>query len=92
MNIAELWKTHREAEWPANLGSLEGELMNLDTVVGGCVRHYLTEQGLDQIRMEILKDCENELIILLSQLEGSPRAYFNRLHAMACLLLNRDPL
>ncbi len=40
MDLISLWEIHCEAGWPTGLGSHEGELMTLDTVISRCVRHY----------------------------------------------------
>ena len=35
-----------KAGWPTGLGPHEGELMTLDTVIGGCVRYYSGKTAL----------------------------------------------
>jgi len=52
-----IWQVHQSADWPGGLGSDEGQLMTLDTVIGGCLTYYLDERHLDEPRIEILRDC-----------------------------------
>ena len=42
-----VWQVHQSADWPADLGSDEGQLMTLDTVIGGCLTYYFEEHDLD---------------------------------------------
>jgi hypothetical protein len=87
MDLASLWEIHCEKGWPTELGSNEGELMTLDTVISGCVKYYFSENRLDLKRMEMLENCKNDLEALLPKLSGEAQDYFNRLRTMACLLL-----
>jgi hypothetical protein len=87
MDLISLWKTHCEAGWPAGLGPNEGELMTLDTVISGCVRHYMSENSLDPRRLEILESCKTDLETLLPDLLGETRDYFDRLRTLVCILL-----
>ena len=57
----EVWVVHQSADWPVGLGSDEGQLMTLDTVIGGCVTYYCDQQNLDEQRVGILRDCLAEL-------------------------------
>jgi len=45
-DLTRLWEVHQAAEWPAEVGSREGELMTLDTVVCGCVAYFFEEHEL----------------------------------------------
>jgi hypothetical protein len=87
MNLISLWKIHCDAGWPSELGSSEGELMTLDTVISGCVKYYFTENRLDLKRIEILESCKNDLEALLPALSVEAQDYFNRLRTLACMLL-----
>lgn len=90
--LSSLWEKHCQAQWPESLGSHEGELMTLDTVIGGCVRHFLIENRLDAQRIDILKSCKDDLEAILIELSGEGLNYFTRLHVLACLLLKGYPL
>lgn len=81
-----LWDRHRNADWPEAVGSHEGELMTLETVIGGCVSFFLEEDNLDPPRVAMLRDCLNELDDLLCDLEGETKPYFERLRAVGDLL------
>ena len=39
----EVWQGHQAADWPGDLGGDEGQLMTLDTVIGGCVTYFFEE-------------------------------------------------
>ena len=66
--ISELWKIHQNAAWPELLGTMEGELMMLDTVIAGCVIYYFEEEQLDAQRVGILQDSLSDLEQLLPEL------------------------
>ncbi len=88
--ITSLWHVHRDASWPKVSGPHEGELMTLDTVIGGCVTYYLESlEGLDARRVAILEDCLSDLEGLLPDLDRETAAYFERLRRLASLLLAR---
>ena len=82
-----LWDVHRNADWPEAVGSPEGELMTLETVIGGCVSFFLEENTLDPPRVAMLRDCLNELDDLLCDLEGETKPYFERLRIVGDLLM-----
>ena len=82
-----IWEIHQAAEWPAGVGSREGELMTLDTVVSGCVTYYFEEHELDPQRVTILEDCLSELDAALPELSEEPLDYFERVKQLGALLL-----
>lgn len=62
--------------------------MTLDTVISGCVTCFLeTEAGLDSQRVEILESCLADLNELLPDLADEAVPYFERLRALAGLVL-----
>ncbi len=83
----EVWKVHQAADWPEGLGSDEGQLMTLDTVIGGCVTYYVEEKELDEQRVNILRDCLADLDNVLSDLSESTRDYFRRIQFLGTTLL-----
>lgn len=86
--LAMLWERHRDAAWPRGAGQNEGELMTLDTVISGCVTYFLeSEEGLDPQRVEIVEGCLADLTALLPELPEHVLPYFERLRALAQLLL-----
>ena len=69
--IATVWEIHSHADWPQFSNPNEGQLMTLDTVVGGCAVYYLdTAEGLDIPRVAILQDCIADLDNLIEELNG----------------------
>lgn len=86
-DLSRLWEIHQAAEWPAGVGSREGELMTLDTVVSGCVTYFFEEHDLDQQRVVILEDCLSDLEAALPELSEEPLDYFERVKQLGALLL-----
>ena len=88
-DLSKLWAMHRDADYPRMHGPNAGEFMTLDTVICGCVTHYLDSgHDLDPQRMEMLRDCLNDLNNLMPELNEAASAYFARLHHMATLLMD----
>jgi len=85
--LDEIWQVHQSAVWPVELGSDEGQLMTLDTVIGGCLTYFLEEYQLDEQRIEILRDCLAELESLLPELPDDASEYFRRLRYLGATLL-----
>ena len=69
------------------LGNEEGQLMTLDTVIGGCLTYYLDEHHLDDPRIEILRDCLADLEIIVPDLAEVHFEYFRRLQSLGITLL-----
>ena len=86
-DLTRLWEIHQAAEWPAGVGSREGELMTLDTVVSGCVTYFFEERDLDPQRVAILEDCLSDLEAALPELAEEPLHYFQRVKQLGALLL-----
>ena len=85
--LTRLWEVHQAAEWPARVGSREGELMTLDTVVCGCLTYFFEEHELDPQRVAILEDCLSDLEAALPELTEEPLDYFQRVKQLGALLL-----
>jgi len=83
----EVWQEHQDAVWPSDLGIDEGQLMTLDTVIGGCLTYYCEEHDLDEQRVEILRDCLAELEGVVEDISTSPSEYFRRLQFLGTTLL-----
>ncbi len=86
-DLNSIWEIHKAAEWPAGVGSREGELMTLDTVVSGCVTYFFEEHDLDPQRVVILEDCLSDLEAALPELSEEPLDYFERVKQLGALLL-----
>ena len=85
--LDEIWQVHQSAGWPVGLESNEGQLMTLDTVIGGCLTYYLDEHHLDETRIEILRDCLAELESIVPDLSEANIEYFRRLRFLGVTLL-----
>jgi hypothetical protein len=85
--LDEIWQVHQSTGWPDGLGSDEGQLMTLDTVIGGCLTYYFEELHLDEARIEILRDCLAELESIVTDLSEAPGEYFRRLRLLGVTLL-----
>ena len=83
----EVWQVHQADDWPGDLGSDEGQLMTLDTVIGGCLTYFFEEQELDAQRVEILRECLAELDGVGQDLSETATAYFRRLQFLGTTLL-----
>ena len=83
----ELWQEHQAADWPGDLGSNEGPLMTLDTVIGGCLTYFFEEHHLDDQRVEILRDCLAELDVVMQDSPELATEYFRQLHFLGATLL-----
>ena len=86
-DLTSLWEIHQAAEWPVGVGSREGELMTLDTVVCGCLTYFFEEHELDPQRVAILEDCLSDLEAVLPELSEDPLDYFERVKQLGVLLL-----
>ncbi|TDI88047.1 MAG: hypothetical protein E2O77_12205 [Caldithrix sp.] len=87
MTFDEAWQVHQAADWPGDLGGDEGQLMTLDTVLGGCLTYFVEEQELDAQRVEILRECLAELDEVARDLSETAAVYFRRLQFLGTTLL-----
>lgn len=86
--IASLWEAHSQTKWPKFSSPNEGQLMTLDTVIGGCVVYYLDgETELDPQRVSILEDCIVDLDTLLDELSDDCKSYFEGAKQLARMLI-----
>lgn len=92
-SIASLWEAHSREGWPHFSSPHEGQLMTLDTVIGGCAVFYLDgPEGLDGRRIAILEDCMADLDALLDDLTEDSLGYFQRLRQLASALVQSSRL
>ncbi len=85
--IGNIWKVHQLDDWPSSLEGDEGQLMTLDTVIGGCLSFFFDERQLDDPRVEILRDCLAELEPLCADLPEEASEYFRRLRYLGSTVL-----
>ena len=87
-SIASLWEEHSREGWPQFSSPNEGQLMTLDTVIGGCAVFYLDGQAqMDSQRIAILQDCVADLDGLLEDLSDDSLGYFQRLRRLSTALV-----
>lgn len=88
-SIASLWDEHSREGWPQFSSPNEGQLMTLDTVIGGCAVFYLDGQPeMDSHRLAILEDCVADLDGLIEELSDESLDYFQRLRRLAAALVH----
>ena len=86
--IATAWEQHCTHGWPQFSSPHQGQLMTLDTVISGCVVHYLDgAEALDAQRITIVKDCLGDLDGLVEELDDDSQAYFSHLRQLGTMLL-----
>jgi hypothetical protein len=88
--LNQLWRQHEAARFPEVGYGLEvagHDLVTLDSTTAGCISTFLDAGTLDSWRLSILGLCNHNLAIVVPEMEGDGRAYFDRLHKMAGLVL-----
>ncbi len=88
--VNQLWRQHAAAPFPTVARGLEvagHDLVSLDSATAGCISTFLDSGTLDKRRLSILGLCYQNLALVIPDLEGEGRAYFDRLHKMAGLVL-----
>ena len=88
--LNQLWRQHAAAPFPTVARGLEvagHDLVSLDSATAGCVSTFLDSGTLDKWRLSILGLCYHNLALVVPELEGEERVYFDRLHKMAGLVL-----
>jgi hypothetical protein len=86
--LFKLWEIHQNASWPESLGTVEGELMMLDTVIAGCVTYFFEEAQLDAQRVGILQDSLSDLENLMPDVPDHAVGYFDRLRTLGSTILD----
>jgi hypothetical protein len=88
--LDQLWRQHEAAPFPAVGRGLEvagHDLVTLDSATAGCISTFLDSGTLDKGRLSILGLCYHDLAVVVPEMEGDGRAYFDRLRKMAGLVL-----
>lgn len=88
--LSKLWEIHQNAAWPESLGTVEGELMMLDTVIAGCVTYFFEEAQMDDQRMGILQDSLSDLENLMPDVPEHAVGYFDRLRKVGSTVLKTN--
>ena len=88
--IEQLWREHQSAPFPEASRCREvadHDLIALDYTTAGCVSTFLSRGTLDTWRLSVLGLCYHGLALVVAQLGGEERAYFDRLERLAGLVL-----
>ena len=92
-----LFQEHQKARFPdATKGKrIYGiDLVTLDADTNGCIDNYFDESGkstlLDPKKFKVLSRCRAELFLVLKELEGDGREYFQRLLQIASGILEEQ--
>jgi len=77
------WNEFCKMTFPENFAGKEISgvcVVSLDSFAAGCIDQYFSNKViLDQSRLEILRQSEKELKIVLKNLEGFEKQYFKKL-------------
>ena len=91
--IRKLWEEHKSIKFPKGLGGEEIngiDLALLDADTAGCIDTFLKSSNqytLDVSRTAMLGLCYRDLSNVSAWLVGAPKDYFQRLEALALLVL-----
>jgi hypothetical protein len=88
--IEQLWREHHAARFPQTSRGREvagHDLIALDYTTAGCVSTFLVRGKLDTWRLAVLGLCYHGLGLVVAEVEGEERAYFERLERLAGLVL-----
>ena len=90
-DIEEAWYEFRSEPFPESCAGLEVEgieLASVDTFAAGCIDAFVAGGGrLDPDRLAILRRCSEELGIVVRNLDGEARSYFERLRLVTFKVL-----
>ena len=91
----QLWQEHLQASFPDGYrgAEIKGiELVMLDSFTAGCIDSYYTKSGnsrpLDPKNHQILADCAKDLKVVVPELQGYPKQYFERLLTISEAILS----
>jgi hypothetical protein len=90
--ILHLWQQHELAAFPPGCRGADVDgvhLVLVDADVAGCVLTFLESGTLDAQRHEILQRCAADIERILPQLDQQATVHFQRLGALAALVLER---
>jgi hypothetical protein len=86
-DIEKMWGDFQSKPFPEGCAgvSIKGvELTSLDTFAAGCIDTFVERRGrLDSRRVYILRQCSKELEIVVKNLDGEARSYFERLQSLS---------
>lgn len=86
----QLFEEHQKARFPDGVRGkrIYGiDLVTLDADTNGCIDNYFDQSGkstsLDPKKFKVLSRCRAELFLVLKELKGDAREYFERLLQIA---------
>ena len=90
-DIEEAWNEFQSEPFPEGCAGLEIEgieLTSLDTFAAGCIDAFIASRvRLDPDRLTVLSRCSEELGIVVKNLDGEARSYFERLRLLTAKVL-----
>ena len=89
--IDALWREHCDTPFPPGLAGQEVGgicVTSLDSFASGCIQTFLARRGsLDDERAEILRNCKQNLAVVIPHLKGEGQAYFARLERLVGIIM-----
>ncbi|HEY9402309.1 MAG TPA: hypothetical protein VIQ24_06425 [Pyrinomonadaceae bacterium] len=86
-DIKKMWGDFQARPFPEDCAgaSIEGvDLTSLDTFAAGCIDTFVERKGrLDSRRISILRKCSKELEVVVKNLNGEARSYFEQLQSLS---------
>ena len=86
-NIQKIWRDFAVRPFPDGCAGVkvEGiELTSLDTFAAACIDNFVSNNGsLDRERISILKQCAEEIEVVVPTLQGDAMDYFEQLHLLS---------
>ena len=86
-DIGKMWRAFQAKPFPEGCAgvSIEGvELASLDTFAAGCIDTFVETRGrLNSRRISILRQCSKELEVVVKNLNGEARSYFEQLQSLS---------
>ena len=86
-DVEKIWRDFEAKPFPAGYAGVEVkgiELASLDTFAAGCIDAFVRNRGrLDLGRVSILKQCVSELGVVVKNLDGEAKDYFEQLRLLA---------
>lgn len=85
--VKAMWDEWKALPFPSRYGGKDVAgicVTSLDAYAAGCIHTFISCKGrLDDGRISILKKCRDELRVVVNELEGEARKYFNDLLLMS---------
>src|SRR5438128_610250 len=90
--IEKLWLEFHNLPFPSELVTEDVKgvcIISLDTFTAGCIDTFISRKGhLDKKRKSTLNECQKELEIVIENLEGQAKTYFEKLSYLVSKILH----